>query len=613
MHFEKKKTFENSSIHFRIQTDFLAHSAASSGDFNEIGSKNGSLSIDRESVLQDLMDSSARSARPTQPETADARLPFFTNHRNSGQRTLLNNVKKYRLMKQLGMLAAGNKEPGPERPKAKKTRSDKTWKSSDKSRERGSRLDIEWPIRKRRRPKLKKRRNWTVTEFGRVEEPRNLLFDIKKRMRLGSDCKRELLRDDARIRSVLSFGNLEDEARVGQAQSAESGDLGQGIPALNQPNTAELTNKNYFCRTPKIKKKEQKSPPKLKKKCAFKQRVSIKDMDLEFLRTEEKLLTKQLEQHILDLRQSVIDSSLEFANRTEKPKRPNPKKRFISGFHELFSKNLSSSSEQSKSMRLIQKTLNLSDNSNGVARSVASEKGAESTALYTHDQSQSQTKQFNPNWSLGRENGLENVSVQFDFLNKSVGQRQTREKKGKREQRLGLFFGKKMSKSKGDRPDERQLASKGESDVRGNWIKKTTFSKSKIFNDIESPIQAGSQVFSDRIQNSEGIFGSPFLESKCSIPKNPEDCKFSIYNQNTITFCPKDIFGECENLFGDSNAKPENPRNPFEDIDLNLGMSEDSDWGEMLGDPTKKQNESGKREQTHNLASPAFKNVFVSF
>lgn len=612
MHFEKEKTFENSSIHFQIRLDFLAASETSSARSNEISTKNGPLSIDRGSVLQDLMETSAHSARPAHPDAADPSLPFFTNHRNSGQNTLLNNFKKYRLMKELGHIRTANVDAEKEQPRAKKTRSDKTWKSNEKSRGERSQAEFKWPLWKRRKPKLKKRKNWTVTEFGRVEEPRNLLLDIKKKMKLGSACKRDLLRDDTKIRSVVSFCKWEEDGNKKEEETGKGGKEGRSISGEEDGTWEPGT--SYFCGTPRKKKKVKKSPPKLEKKSVFKQRVNFKNVNLDFLKVEEKFLTKQLEKHILDLHQKSSDSPFPPQNRMKKSKRPNldskSKKRFMCGFHELFSKELSNSSQKSRSKGTFEPPFNLSRD---LDAPVTSKKGENSTEIYTNEASNLNAKEFRGNWSLGEKNGFGEAERKCNFLNKSVeGEKNIR---AKNKQKVTLFFGKKMSKSKGDKPEQRELENGRDNGKKGNWIKKTTFSKNKIFNEILNPIQVGTEIISDQFENSEQSLRSHFLESAFSSPKKPKKPKISIYNQNTITFCAEDIFGESENIFteSESSAKPENFKNPFENIDLNLGESEDSEWGELLGDPMGKEKESEKGGETKNKAFPTLKNVFVSF
>lgn len=587
MHFGRQNTFENSSIHFKIPPDFVSGSEALSEESNERGSRNDSRGRRAGSVLEDLMETSAFSnarAGPG-PGPADPSLPFFALHRRSGQQMLLDNVKKYSLMRKLGIAGAAPAEAAPLEPQAKKARSEHTWKSSDKSR-LGVPGGRDWRLREWPRPpalprkKAKRRKkHWTVTEFGRAEEPRNLLLDIKRKMRLGSDSKRALLRDDSKIRSTASFGHWEESSAREAPGGPEEGPPETGILGRNAQNCIALGGKIYFCGSPKKKEKRPKSPPKLRRKLALKAKVECRALDLDFLKEEGRLLGKETREQIELVRRFAEQGRARAAFGGQVSgigSKRKAEKRFMSGFFDSFSKSLSRNSDKSRAQSSAEEAPGSGQGSFG--KPLFPAEVELSTALY----SGGPPSHFQPNRSLRSKLRRREAPGKSGFLNKSTDLGKQGPSGARPSARLGLFLGVKMSRSKGHRPHEFALERPGGRTRKGNWIKKTTFLQDNIFNENRSPAKAERESRAGKELFSEQSSRSQFSNGNREDPPKSAERAFSVFNQNTITFCAEQLFGDAGNLPGGAEEKP----NPFENIELDFGDSEGSDWGGLLGDPT---------------------------
>jgi hypothetical protein len=607
---------KESSIHKHMPPTFLSPSRSPSLSFEGPRAKNPLFSATEESVLQDLTNGSETSQNLAMKEALDLKRPFFGKHPLCGQKIMLHNLKKYVLMRKLGCLEKVEAKTRKNARRRRRVISDDTWKKRKFN--ESTKIEGENGLDKKMQFVLKrkfnfKNKHWTVTDFGRVHEPKNLLNEIKQKMKLNSGQKPDLLRDDSKLKSITSFHDLEVD--LGTTKFNVRQDLSRKL-SRNKSKMFKITSveelmteeiKGGFDTPEKRKRRIQKSPPKLKKKSAFHRRLNANDSNLEFLKTNNQLWTDQLNEqktkiHDLCFQNAEMFSNIQtpsakqqqsvknrtFLNRNKVKK----KKNFLANFQEIFSgknSNFSAANASSKCSSKLSKTnsecspIQMPRKFNEIGN----------TTLCTENVAKNTIFQNSLNWSNKNKNINPAPSI---FFNRSTNSNNSFTQKPLKQTNLTRFLGVKMTKSDGDNPKP--------SVVQTNLV---SFDNQDFFNDFGNKCKVTFQQknlrSSDTISDSSIL--SEFLNSKDKfcveqntnsvfnlepMSKPQIDSKSNgIFNTNVITFSPNSIFGEFEEQEEVEKFNAQKPVNPFEKIDLELDgkwIVKDNDLDCLLKDPS---------------------------
>jgi hypothetical protein len=604
MQFQHGKAFDNASIHLKMQKDFLSGSEPSSEVSSEFNHKNGFSIHKNNSVLQDLMESSEMSNKITKMEIADPKIPFFENHFKSGQSIILKNVKKYNLMKKLGLTKVKPIKSQKSKRIRKRIISDETWK--DKKNQSKKHLNVlnknlnrhsKLKCQKNKVLKLKKK-NWTVTEFGRVEESKNLIVDIKQSMKLNSDKKVDLLRDDSKIKSFTSFCDFEDCLGYlnPKRKSPQCDDIiNSSSIHENDSDVIHINGKEFICKSPVINKNIKISPPKLKKKSPFRNKFNVKDIDFDFLNINGKIWTEELEfqNNLIHTAYNENSDEINFISPLKKNKKnkiSKTKNNFLNGFNDIFSNKNSVSNNRTPKIKndSVVKKSTIHD-SPSVDLILATENFQNKKTLINDDSTAIDSKIFgnDKNYSLNLSCKSEKAKLKKPLNKSSEYQKKigTPTLKG---YRLVNFFGKKMSKSKGEKPDLKIVSSPSNKQSKGNWIKNSEL-ENKDFRESSNLLFSNKTSFKSQLKSKKKITTQSSKEKNnfCFINSSNTD-KSKILNTNIITFCSESLFGGIQSSNINSQSPFDEFKNPFEDIKLDLNKSQESDWDDLLSDPTQK-------------------------
>lgn len=614
---QTQNSFEISSIHDKFEKHFLSPSRVSLEESNGTGHKNEIFASREQSVLQDLMDSSAISRTLKKREEPDARVPFFADHPLSGKVVLLQNLKKYMVMKKLGCLHKRKDKQKRRQRRRKRIISDDTWKKKYEETNPGNPYNNNATHASNKKAAKKlvsfKQRHWTITDFGRVEEPKNLLFDIKEKMRLNSDRKPDLLRDDSKIRSVTSFQEMENQLNIFSIKPADSVETKERPIILDSDENIKFkdvfekrSKTKSFCTPEKIKKKVKNSPPKLLKKSAFHRRLNAKDSNLDFLKIKNQLWTDQLQNQQIQF--NALDSGV-LQKQSFKPESPKneevllksesfkSKKNFLSGFHEIFSSKSSvkqnaahsSNNSSTQNMQILEKASPIKV---AIFANQCTSKLNDCTTLCTDEPSKTTKFQSSLNWS--RNNNLHESLNSFINLNRSTDFKKSFRKNRKNKNQLARFLGKKMTKSDGDdpRPLPSIRANVENLEVQPAFQKQSTADLLFPQNILSNKNNLNNFSGQSSLSNSSINFilkENSSLGQPSEIPSSKFGKEFSdksILNKNVITFNSRSIFGDIDER--ESDSEMDLLANPFEKIELNLDVSdkeEDRDLDRLLEDP----------------------------